>query len=73
MLNYIFFWINNKGMSMKSIEDFVGFSESGIDDAVQNALENAGNPMHYEVVETLGSQNNKTRRQYQVTLKTITE
>ena len=58
---------------MKSIEDFVGFSESGIDDAVQNALENAGNPMHFEVVETLGSQNNKTRRQYQVTLKTITE
>ncbi|KTD34636.1 hypothetical protein Lmor_1169 [Legionella moravica] len=58
---------------MKSIEDFVGFSEAGIDDAVQNALENAGNPLHFEVVETLGSQKNKTRRQYQVTLKKITE
>ncbi|WP_298624883.1 dodecin domain-containing protein [uncultured Legionella sp.] len=58
---------------MKSIEDFVGLSEYGIDDAVQNALENAGNPANYEVVETLGSQDNNTKRQYQVTLKAITK
>ncbi len=56
---------------MKSIEDFVGLSEYGINDAVQNALENAGNPVDYEVVETLGSLSNNTKRQYQVTLKTI--
>lgn len=56
---------------MKSIEDFVGLSEYGIDDAVQNALEKAGNPLNYEVVETLGFLNNNTKRQYQVTLKTL--
>lgn len=58
---------------MKSIEDFVGLSEYGINDAVQNALENAGNPVNYEVIETLGSHNSTTKRQYQVTLKTITK
>lgn len=58
---------------MKSIEDFVGVSESGIDDAVQNALKEAGNPRNFEVIETLGSQNNKAKRQYQVTLKALAE
>ncbi|HAT6978672.1 TPA: dodecin domain-containing protein [Legionella pneumophila] len=55
---------------MKSIEDFTGFSESGIDDAIQNALKKAGNPTHFEVVETLGSQGSQSDRQYQATLKT---
>ncbi len=60
-------------MSMKSIEDYIGFSESGIPDAIQNALEKAGNPMQFEVVETLGSQENKTTRQYKVRLKALAE
>ncbi|HAT7073354.1 TPA: hypothetical protein JAN90_11415 [Legionella pneumophila] len=58
---------------MKSIEDFTGFSESGIDDAIQNALKKAGNPTHFEVVETLGSQDSLSDRRYQVTLKTLSD
>ncbi|WP_152571537.1 dodecin domain-containing protein [Legionella norrlandica] len=58
---------------MKSIEDFTGFSESGIDDAIQNALKKAGDPVHFEVIETLSSQGNQSDRQYQVTLKTFNE
>ncbi|AGH55199.1 TPA: dodecin domain-containing protein [Legionella pneumophila] len=58
---------------MKSIEDFTGFSESGIDDAIQNALKKAGNPTHFEVVETLGSQDSQSDRRYQVTLKTLSD
>lgn len=58
---------------MKSIEVFTGFSESGIDDAIQNALDNAGNPIHFEVIETLGSRDNKAYRQYQATLKAVTQ
>lgn len=54
---------------MKSIEVFTGFSESGIDDAIQNALENAGNPAHFEVIETLGSRDNNVYRRYKATLK----
>ncbi|MCL9684454.1 dodecin family protein [Legionella maioricensis] len=58
---------------MKSIEVFTGFSESGIDDAIQNALDNAGNPIHFEVIETRGSRDNDAYRQYQATLKTVTK
>ncbi|HAT9718996.1 TPA: hypothetical protein JBD64_14470 [Legionella pneumophila subsp. pneumophila] len=58
---------------MKSIEDFTGFSESGIDDAIQNALKKAGNPTHFEVVETLGSQDRQSDRRYQATLKTLSD
>ncbi|TIE00219.1 hypothetical protein DIZ66_16455, partial [Legionella pneumophila] len=50
-----------------------GFSESGIDDAIQNALKKAGNPTHFEVVETLGSQDSQSDRRYQVTLKTLSD
>lgn len=58
---------------MKSIEDFTGFSDFAISDAIENALNKAGNPAHFEVIEILGSQGIKTDRQYQVTLKTITK
>lgn len=60
-------------MCMKSIEVFTGFSESGIDEAIQNALINAGNPPHFEVIETIGSRDNNAYRKYQVTLKTLTK
>jgi flavin-binding protein dodecin len=56
-------------MYMKSIDVFTGFSESGIDDALQNALNNAGNPIDFEVIETVGSRDNMANRQYQVILK----
>lgn len=53
---------------MKSIEVFTGNSELGIDEAIQNALDNAGNPSHYEVLETQGSRDNKDCL-YQAVLK----
>lgn len=56
---------------MKSSENFTGFSEAGIDEAVQNALENAGNPTDFEVIETIGTHNNTDNRQYKVVLKTL--
>ncbi len=54
---------------MKSIEVFTGNSELGIDEAIQNALDNAGNPSHYEVLETQGSRDNKDYCHYQAILK----
>lgn len=56
---------------MKSIEVFIGFSESGIDDAISNALHNAGNPIHFELIEILGSRDNRAFRQYQATIRTL--
>jgi len=56
---------------MKSIEVFTGNSELGIDEAIQNALDNAGNPSHFEVIETQGSRDDKSYRFYQATLKII--
>lgn len=64
---------NVKRMSMKSIEVFIGFSDLGINDAIQNALNNAGNPLHFEIVETLGSGDNNDFRQYQAILKKLTK
>ncbi|BCA93883.1 hypothetical protein TUM19329_02440 [Legionella antarctica] len=58
---------------MKSIEVFTGFSESGIDDAIQNALDKAGNPIQFEVIETQWSRDNESNRQYHATLKTVTK
>lgn len=55
---------------MKGIKDFEGFSESGIYEAIQNALKKAGDPANFEVIETLGSQRTRTKRQYQVKIKT---
>lgn len=55
---------------MNGVTDFVGFSELGIHEAVQNALKKAGEPSHFEVVETLSSQNTKTKRLYEVRIKT---
>jgi flavin-binding protein dodecin len=60
-------------MSMKSIKDFTGFSQLGINEALQNALQQAGNPRDFEVIETQGSQDNQTNRLYQVRLKTLSE
>lgn len=56
---------------MKSIEIFTGNSESGIDEAIQNALDNAGNPLHFEIIETQGSRDNQAYRHYLAILKTV--
>ncbi|CEG55666.1 dodecin domain-containing protein [Legionella fallonii] len=57
---------------MKSIEVFTGNSELGIDEAIKNALDNAGNPSHFEVLETQGSRDDKACYHYQAILKKIT-
>lgn len=69
MLNYNPLKLNVKRMYMKSIEVFTGNSELGIDEAMQNALDNAGNPSHYVVLETQGSRDHKDYCHYQVVLK----
>ena len=48
--------------------DFTGYSELGIEEAIQNALDKAGNYERVEIVETRGSQANGDNRQYHVTL-----
>ncbi|QBR85245.1 dodecin domain-containing protein [Legionella israelensis] len=58
---------------MKNTGDYTGYSETGIEEAIQNALEKAGEPARFEVIETLGAQDQMDRRHYQVTLKTFTE
>lgn len=58
---------------MRNVENFTGISDLGIIDALQNALIKAGNPAHFEIIETLGSHDKRAIRQYQVVLKTITE
>jgi len=60
-------------MFMNNSGDFIGLSNSGITEALQNALDQAGNPDHFEVIETRGSKDNQTLTQYQVTLKTYAE
>ncbi|WP_133128578.1 dodecin domain-containing protein [Legionella nagasakiensis] len=60
-------------MITKKIGDFTGYSDSGIYEAVQNALEKAGEHAHFEVVETCCSQGGENDRQYQVTLTTFGE
>ena len=42
--------------------DFTGFSNTSINEAFQNALEKAGDPPRFSVVETIGVHNNITRK-----------
>ncbi|AHE65750.1 dodecin domain-containing protein [Legionella oakridgensis] len=60
-------------MIAKKIGDFTGYSNSGIYDAIQNALEKAGEHVYFEVIETCCSQGGEHDRQYQVTLATFGE
>ena len=48
--------------------DFVGYSDAGIDEAIQQALKQAGEHTRYEVIETRGSQIGDNKTQYQVTI-----
>lgn len=60
-------------MSMKSMKDFIGFSAIGIKEALEHALQQAGNPGEFAVIETLGSQGTQTTRLYQVMLKALSD
>jgi len=58
-------------MITKKIGDFTGTSTSGINEAIDNALEQAGDHNHFEVVETSSSLCSEKNRHYQVTLSTF--
>lgn len=60
-------------MIIKKIGDYTGASTSGINEAVENALEKAGDHSRFEVVETTSSQCRDNNRHYQVTLSTYEE
>lgn len=53
--------------------DFTGYSEQGIEEAIQDALDKAGDYDRVEIVETRGSQANGDNRQYHVTLTAFSE
>ena len=55
---------------MKNKGYFTGFSETGIDDAIQNALLEAGEFSKCEIVETFGVQDHLDQKQYHATLLT---
>lgn len=58
---------------MKNTNDYTGYSETGIEEAIANALKKAGEPARFEVVETLGAQDQAEQRHYQVTLKAFSD
>jgi flavin-binding protein dodecin len=53
--------------------DFTGYSDIGIEEAIQDALDKAGDYARVEVIETRGSQANGENREYQVTLTAFSE
>ncbi len=59
-------------MALKS-RDYIGYSTSGIDDAVQKALEKAGAYKRVIIVETRSSQIANRERMYQATLCTLSD
>ena len=60
-------------MTSKKVGDFTGYSSLGIDEAIKDALDKAGDYARLEVVETRGSQVKEASRQYQVTIATFDE
>lgn len=60
-------------MSIIKLGDYTGYSETGIEEAVADALEQAGEHTRIEIVETRGSQAKGKHRHYQVTVATFDE
>lgn len=58
--------MNNKG-------EFKGYSDTGIDEAIEQAKQQAGDQQRLVVVETLGKSSHQDNNQYEVTLKAISE
>lgn len=50
--------------------DFTGYSDSGLDDALTQALQQAGDYHRVEVVETRSSHTSDRHKSYQVTITT---
>ena len=49
--------------------DFTGFSNSCIEEALNNALQKVGEHSRFEVIETLGSVVDENKPQYQITIR----
>lgn len=60
-------------MGTKKTEEFIGYSESGIAEAVDDALQKAGEHARIEVVETRGSKAKGDDQHYEVTLAAFDE
>lgn len=60
-------------MMTKKIGYFTGQSNLDIHEAIEMALEQAGEHAHFEVVETSCSQAGQEDRQYQVTVTAFSE
>ncbi|MGQ3891686.1 hypothetical protein [Legionella sp. CNM-4043-24] len=58
------------GLRMMKLKqnDFTGYSESSMDEAIHNALQKAGSHSHVRIIETQSSQLSDKKRFYQVTL-----
>ena len=60
-------------MKMKNTGEFVGYSDTGIEDAIEKAKEQAGEQQRFVVVETLGESSHQDKNKYKVTLKASAE
>ena len=55
---------------MKNTGCYIGYSSHGMSEAIEDALQQAGEHTRCEVVESIGSQDNQDQKQYQVTVTT---
>ena len=62
---------DNKRMTSIRTRDYTGYSEAGLDEAIENALQKAGEFNRVEVIETRSSHFNEDKKHYQVTLTTF--
>jgi flavin-binding protein dodecin len=53
--------------------EVTGYSSAGIDEAIQDALDQVGQNVRVEVVESRGTRLGADKTQYQVTLSTFDE
>lgn len=49
--------------------DFTGFSDSCLEEALQNALQKVGEHSHFEIIETLGSVVDESKPLYQIIIR----
>lgn len=56
---------------MKGIRNggYTGYSDQSIDRALQNALVQAGEYSHFEIIETRSSSNNESKSLYQILIR----
>jgi flavin-binding protein dodecin len=58
-------------MTAKVTIDYTGYSKESLDEAIIDALQKAGKPTHFEVIETRSSHLPDNNCQYSVTLTAI--